>query len=71
MYVFYILKFFIKLFFYFCLCSVFVALHGLSLVVERRGFSLDVVYWLLIAVASLVCCTGSRALRLSGCGTQA
>ena len=54
MYVFYILKFFIKLFFYFWLFWVFVALHGLFLVVERRGFSPNVVHWLLVAVASLV-----------------
>ena len=41
-------------FFYFWLCWVFLAAHGLSLVVESRGCSLVVVRGLLIAVASLV-----------------
>ena len=33
---------------------VFVAAHRLSLVVENRDYSLDVVHWLLITVASPV-----------------
>ena len=41
-------------FIYFWLCWVFVAAHGLSLVVASRGHSLVVVCRLLIAVAFLV-----------------
>ena len=43
----------IYLFVYFWLCWVFVAASGLSLVVERRGYSLVAVLRLLITVASL------------------
>ena len=38
----------------FWLCWVFIAAHGLSLVVERRSRSLALVCRLLVAVASLV-----------------
>ena len=41
-------------FIYFWLCSVFAALHGFSLVIESRGYSLAAVHGLVIAVASLV-----------------
>ena len=51
-------------FFYFWLCWVFLAAHGLSLVVESRGCSLVVVRGLLIAVASLVAEHGLQACRL-------
>ena len=40
--------------FNFLLCWVFVAVHGLSLVAVSGDYSLVVVLWLLIAVASLV-----------------
>ena len=39
---------------YFCLLWVLVAACGLSLVAASRGYSLDAVFGLLIAVASLV-----------------
>ena len=42
------------LFIYFWLCWVFIAVHGLSLVVESGDYSLVVVCWFLSAVASLV-----------------
>ena len=42
----------LKLFIYFWLCWVFVAMLGLSLVVESRGDSLVSVLGLLVAVAS-------------------
>ena len=54
------------------LCQVFIAAHGpfvavcgFSLVVASKGYSLDVVYGLLIAVAFL-----AAELRLSTCGTR-
>ena len=39
---------------YFCLHLVFIAVYGLCLVVERRGYSLVTVFWLLIVMASFV-----------------
>ena len=42
------------LFIYFCLCWVFVAMHGLSLVAASGGLLFIVVHELLIVVASLV-----------------
>ena len=53
-------------FMYFWLCWVFVATHGLSLVMESRGSSLVLVRGLLIAEASLV-----TEHRLSSCGSWA
>ena len=50
----------LKLFIYFWLCWVFVAMLGLSLVVESRGDSLVSVLGLLVAVASRC----GRACRL-------
>ena len=47
------ITFFFKLFIYFWLCSVFVAVRGLSLVAASGGYSVAV-RRLLIAVASLV-----------------
>ena len=44
----------VYLFFNFWLCSIFIAEHGLSLVVESRAYSLGVVCGLLITVAYLV-----------------
>ena len=41
-------------FVYFCLCWIFVAVHGLPPVTEEGSYSLVVVGGLLIAVASLV-----------------
>ena len=46
--------FFFLRFLYFWLCSVFIAEHGLSLVVESRAYSLGVMHELLITVAYLV-----------------
>ena len=54
MYTLFFIYLFIILFIYFWLCWVFVAAHGLSLVVASRGYSSVVVHRLLIAVASLV-----------------
>ena len=44
----------IYLFIYFWLCWVFVAMRGISLIVESRGYSLVVVHGLLRQVTSLV-----------------
>ena len=46
--------FFFLRFLYFWLCSVFIAEHGLSLVVESRAYSLGAMHELLITVAYLV-----------------
>ena len=46
--------FLIKIFFSFCLCWVFVAVGGFSLVAASRSYSLFAVLGLLIAVASVV-----------------
>ena len=62
---------FIYLFYYFGLCWVFIAVHGLSLVAASgvysllrcAGFSL---WWLLLLQS-----TGSRRVGFSSCGTQA
>ena len=40
-----------KIIYYFSLCWVFSAAHGLSLVVGRSGYSLDAMHGLLIAMA--------------------
>ena len=62
--------FFIKKnFFNFCLCWVFVAARGLSLVAVSRDYV--VVHGLLIAVACLLQGTGSRRVGFSSCGTRA
>ena len=66
--------FFLKestLFIYFWLCWVFVAAHGLSLVVASGGYSLlpcagFSLQWLLLLRS-----TGSRHVGFSSCGTQA
>ena len=50
---FFFLFFFLR-FLYFWLCSVFIAEHGLSLVVESRAYSLGAMHELLITVAYLV-----------------
>ena len=55
-------------FFYFRLCWVFVAAHGLSLVAERRLLSSDHAQ---PSHHSGFSCCSSQALRLSGCGTGA
>ena len=62
----------------FWLCWVFVAVHGLSLVVASRGYSLAAVCGLLIVVASLVehglqgvQTSVVAAHRLSCCGIRA
>ena len=47
-------KKYIYIFIYFCLLWVFVAVHGLSLVVDSVGYFLASVHGLLIVVASLV-----------------
>ena len=47
-------KKYIYVFIYFCLLWVFVAVHGLSLVVDSVGYLLAAVHGLLIVVASLV-----------------
>ena len=44
----------LNLFIYFWLCWVFIAVHRLSLAAVNAGYSLVVVFGLLIAVASLV-----------------
>ena len=70
-------SFFKKIIYLFCLCWVFVAVRGLSLVMEGGRSSLAVVLSLLMAGASLVCraqalAAWSSALAergLSGCGT--
>ena len=63
---------FISLFvIYFWLCWVFTAVLRLSLVTVSGGCSLVVVHALLIAVASLVAGTYSRACRLGSRGTCA
>ena len=49
-----LLAFKMYLFIYFWLCWVFVATHGLSLVVSKWGYSLVAVCGLLIEVASLI-----------------
>ena len=49
-----VLFFLMYLFIYFCPCWVFIAVHGCSLIMVSRGYSLVVVYRLPIAVASLV-----------------
>ena len=61
---------FFKLFIIFWLHWVFAAARAFSLVAMSEGYFL-VVCRLLIAVASLVMDTGSRAHRLGGCGPQA
>ena len=59
-------------YFIFWLCWVFIAACELSLVVASGGYSLVVVFWLLIAVASnLLWSTGSRVDGFSSCGTWA
>ena len=47
---------------YFWLCWVFAAVHGLSLAVESRGYSLAVACRLLIVMVSLFVSTGSVAV---------
>ena len=49
--------------FYFWLCWVFMAVHGLSLVVVIRGYSLVVVLGLLCVARALGC------MHFSSCGT--
>ena len=39
---------------YFCLHLVFIAVYGLCLVVDSKGYSLVTVFWLLIVVAYFV-----------------
>ena len=53
--------------YYFLLCWVFSAAHGLSLAAGRRGYSLAAVHGLLIAMAFLVWKHG----RFSSCGMWA
>ena len=62
---------FINLFIYFCLFSVFVAAHGLSLVAVSRGYSSlqctgFSLLWLLLLRK-----TGSRCAGFSSCGARA
>ena len=54
---------------YFWLCWVFLAVYGLSLAMESRGYSQVVISGLLIVVASLVAELGLSVHRLSSCGT--
>ena len=49
----FLFKIFVYLFVYFCLCWLFVAAHGLSLVVVSRGYSLVLLPGLLTVLASL------------------
>ena len=46
--------FYLLIYIYFGLCWVFVAVHGLSLVVANRGYFLVEIHRLLLTVASLV-----------------
>ena len=46
--------FFFLQFIYFWLCSVFIAVCGLSLVAASKGYSLTAVHGLLTAISSLV-----------------
>ena len=52
------LKIFIFFLIYFCLCWVFVAVPGLSLVVARKGYSLVVILGLLIVLGSVFAACG-------------
>ena len=56
---------------YFWQHQVFIALHGLSLVVASRGYSLVVVHGLLIAEASFVAEHRLQVHGLNSCGSQA
>ena len=59
------------LFIYFWLHWVFIATHGLSLVVESKSYPLVVVHGLLIAVASFVGIIDFRCTGFSSCSTWA
>ena len=62
---------YIYIYFYFWLRWVFIAACELSLVVASGGYSLVVVFWLLITVASdLLWSTDSRVDGFSSCGTR-
>ena len=56
---------------YFWLCQVFVAAHGLSLVVASGGYSLLWCAGFLLRWLLLLRSTGSRCAGFSSCGTQA
>ena len=62
---------FIYLFIYFWLCWVFIAAHGLSVVVASRGYSslqcVGFSLWWLLLLQSM----GSRRAGFNSCGTQA
>ena len=69
---------FIYLFIYFCLCWVFVSVHGLPLVAASRGHSSSRCAGLSLSRPLLLCRTGSRrtgsvvaAHGLSSCGSRA
>ena len=59
------------LFIYFWLHWVFIATHGLSLIVESKSYPLVVVHGLLIAVASFVGIIDFRCTGFSSCSTWA
>ena len=60
-----------KLFIYYWLHWVFIAVQGLSPVVASRGFSPVTVHGLLIQWLLLLCSAGSRHAGFSTCGTGA
>ena len=68
---FYLFLKFIYLFIYLCLCWVFIAARGLSLVLENWGYSLlrcaGFSLWWLLLLQSM----GSRRTGFISCGTQA